>query len=98
MADPAQALATQLANIEKKTGKSLAELSAAIKKCGKDKHGEIRAWVAVRLQLGHPPEVIVFHMVRVGATSPSLSPPPLHIVVVAHDFIFGIRNGNQLFG
>jgi Domain of unknown function (DUF5655)/Domain of unknown function (DUF4287) len=53
MADPAQALATQLANIEKKTGKSLAELSAAIKKCGKDKHGEIRAWVVETYGLGN---------------------------------------------
>lgn len=53
MADPAQALATQLANIEKKTGKSLAQLSAAIKKCGKDKHGEIRAWVVETYGLGN---------------------------------------------
>lgn len=53
MADPAKALATQLANIEKKTGKSLAELSAAIKKCGKAKHGEIRAWVVETYGLGN---------------------------------------------
>lgn len=53
MADPAQAAATQLANIEKKTGKTLAQLSAAIKACGKDKHGEIRAWVVATYGLGN---------------------------------------------
>lgn len=43
MADPAKAVVTQLANIEKKTGKTLKQLSAAIAKCGKHKHGESAA-------------------------------------------------------
>lgn len=52
MADPAKAVQTQLANIEKKTGKSLAQLSAAIKKSGKSKHGEIRTWLVETYELG----------------------------------------------
>jgi hypothetical protein len=53
MADMDKAIATQLANIEKKTGKSLAQLSAAIKKSGKEKHGEIRTWLIETYGIGH---------------------------------------------
>lgn len=53
MADLDKAVATQLANIEKKTGKSLVQLSAAIKKSGKAKHGEIRTWLVETYGLGH---------------------------------------------
>lgn len=53
MADLDKATATQLANIEKKTGRSLAQLTAAIKKSGKQKHGEIRDWLKQAYGLGH---------------------------------------------
>lgn len=53
MADMDKAIATQLANIEKKTGKSLAQLAAAIKTSGKSKHGEIRAWLMETYGIGH---------------------------------------------
>jgi hypothetical protein len=53
MADMGKATATQLANIEKKTGKSLAQLTAAIRKCGKAKHGEIRSWLMATYGIGH---------------------------------------------
>ena len=53
MADMDKAIATQIANIEKKTGKSLAQLTAAIKKSGKAKHGEIRSWLMESYCLGH---------------------------------------------
>lgn len=53
MADVEKAIATQLANIEKKTGKSLAQLTAAIKKSGLSKHGEIRTWLVETYGLGH---------------------------------------------
>jgi hypothetical protein len=48
-----KAIATQIANIEKKTGKSLAQLTAAIKTSGKAKHGEIRSWLMESYGLGH---------------------------------------------
>lgn len=53
MADTDKAIATQIANIEKKTGKSLAQLTAAIKKFGHAKHGEIRDWLKETYGLGH---------------------------------------------
>ena len=53
MADVDKALATQLANIEAKTGKSLAQLKAAIAGCGFTKHGEIRDWLKQSYGLGH---------------------------------------------
>lgn len=53
MADMDKAIATQLANIEKKTGKTIAQLTAAIKKSGKSKHGEIRDWLKETYSLGH---------------------------------------------
>ena len=53
MADLEKAIATQIANIEKKTGKSLKQLTAAIAKCGKTKHGEIRSWLMEAYGLGH---------------------------------------------
>lgn len=53
MADPAKALATQLANIEKRSGKSLKELSAIITSSGLSKHGEIREMLKNTLGMGH---------------------------------------------
>ncbi|MBI1186990.1 MAG: DUF4287 domain-containing protein [Alphaproteobacteria bacterium] len=48
-----KALETQIANIQKKTGKSLAQLRAAIAKSGKQKHGDIRDWLKETYGLGH---------------------------------------------
>jgi len=53
MADTEKAVATQLSNIEKKTGKTIAQLKSAIGKCGKTKHGEIRSWLKETYGLGH---------------------------------------------
>ncbi len=53
MADMEKAAATQLANIEKKTGKSLPQLRVVVAKSGKVKHGEIRAWLMEKYGLGH---------------------------------------------
>jgi hypothetical protein len=53
MAEMEKAVATQIANIEKKTGKTLAQLTAAIRKCGRTKHGEIRSWLMETYGIGH---------------------------------------------
>lgn len=53
MADIQKAVATQIANIEKKTGKSLPELKALIAARGLDKHGQIRDMLMNDLGLGH---------------------------------------------
>ena len=44
---------TQLDNIQKKTGKSLDELTAIVRKSGLSKHGEIRDYLKRELGLGH---------------------------------------------
>lgn len=62
MADPQKALQTQLANIEKKTGQSLAQIQAAVRGSGKTKHGEIRAWLMETFQLGHGDANTVAHV------------------------------------
>jgi len=48
-----QAVQTQLYNIQKKTGKTLAELSAIAAKSGLTKHGELRDMFKEKLGLGH---------------------------------------------
>ena len=48
-----QAVQTQINNIQKKTGKSLDELAAIVKKSGLAKHGEIRDMLKEKLGLGH---------------------------------------------
>lgn len=47
-----KAVETQLKNIQTKTGKSLEELTAAIKNSGKTRHGEIREMVIAEFGLG----------------------------------------------
>ncbi|MBK8616989.1 MAG: DUF4287 domain-containing protein [Anaerolineales bacterium] len=48
-----QAVQTQIDNIQKKTGKTLAELSTIAKKSGLAKHGELRDMFKEKLGLGH---------------------------------------------
>ena len=48
-----KATQTQLDNIQKKTGKSLAELAEVIRKSGLTRHGEIRDYLKRELGLGH---------------------------------------------
>lgn len=67
MADPDKAIATQLANIEKRTGKSLAELTAIVKRSGLEKHGELVAMLKSTLGMGHGDANTLVHTVRQSA-------------------------------
>ena len=58
-----KAVQTQINNIQKKTGMSLAELSAFIKKSGLSKHGEIREMLKSKLGLGHGDANTLVHVV-----------------------------------
>lgn len=49
----AKALATQLTNIEKRSGKSLEELAGIVRASGLSKHGEIRDMLKRELGMGH---------------------------------------------
>jgi hypothetical protein len=58
-----KATATQLANIESRTGKTLAELTALIKNSGLTKHGEIRDMLKADLGMGHGDANTLVHVV-----------------------------------
>lgn len=62
MTDPQKALETQLANIEKRTGKSLAELGALLRSSGRAKHGELRDFLKQELGMGHGDANTVVHL------------------------------------
>lgn len=58
-----KAVQTQIDNIQKKTGMSLAELSAFVKKSGLSKHGEIRDMLKQKLGLGHGDANTLVHVI-----------------------------------
>ncbi|NNM32476.1 MAG: DUF4287 domain-containing protein [Gemmatimonadetes bacterium] len=62
MADQDPAIATALANIEAKTGKTLDDFRAIIEKSGLTKHGEIRGMLKDRFGLGHGHANTVTHL------------------------------------
>jgi hypothetical protein len=64
MGDPDKAVATQLANIEKRTGKSLAELTAIVQQSRLTKHGEIVAMLKTQLGMGHGDANTLVHVIR----------------------------------
>ncbi|MBK7779187.1 MAG: DUF4287 domain-containing protein [Ardenticatenia bacterium] len=65
-----QAIASQLANIEKRSGKSLAELGAIVAASGLEKHGEIRDLLMRELGLGHgDANTLTHHVLRTDGAS-----------------------------
>lgn len=64
MADVEKALQTQMANIEKRTGKSMAQLYALLKKSKLEKHGELRDLLKNDLGMGHGDANTVVTMYR----------------------------------
>jgi len=70
MASLDKAFATQLANIEKRTGKSLAELTKIVKGSGLSKHGELVALLKSTLGMGHGDANTLVHTVfKTGGSS-----------------------------
>ena len=58
-----KALQTQLANIEQRTGKTLAELTALLKGSGQTSHGKMRDWLKQELKMGHGDANTLVHVV-----------------------------------
>lgn len=58
-----KAFQTHIDNIQKKTGKSLDELAAIVRKSGLSKHGEIRDYLKRELGLGHGDANALVHAV-----------------------------------
>jgi len=63
MTDLDKALATQMANIVKRTGKSIPELTAIVKGSGLSKHGELVAMLKSTLGMGHGDANTLVHTV-----------------------------------
>jgi hypothetical protein len=66
-----KATATQLANIEKRTGKTLAQLEKIIKNSGLSKHGELVAMLKNDLGMGHGDANTLVHVVRRANEAPA---------------------------
>jgi hypothetical protein len=75
-----QALATQLANIERRTGRSLADISAVIRSSGLVKHGEIRDMLKRDLGMGHGDANALIHA---SQQPPGTGPDPTEDEVLA---------------
>jgi hypothetical protein len=79
--DVDKAVATQLANIEKRSGKTLAELAAIISRSGLSKHGELVAMLKAELGLGHGDANTLVHVVKqAAAPAPAADADPLDAI------------------
>lgn len=70
MADMDKALATQVANIEKKTGKTMAQLAKIVKDSKLTKHGELVTMLKETLGMGHGDANTVVHLSK-GTAGPA---------------------------
>lgn len=78
MADPQKALETQIANIQKRTGKTMDELKALVAASGLSKHGEVVKMLKDDLGMGHGDANTVAHLAKHDAgTKPAASANPL---------------------
>jgi len=102
MADLDKAVATQLANIEKRTGKSLSELGAIVRGSGIEKHGELVAMLKSELGMGHGDANTLVHYVKQqAAPSTPAGADPLNALYVGpkaalrpiHDKLLAALNG-----
>ncbi len=73
MADPLAATLTQLKNIQSRTGKTIAELHAAVAASGLAKHGERRSWLMEQFKLGYGDANAVCNFI--GKPLPALDGP-----------------------
>ena len=77
MTDVDQAKASQLRNIEAKTGRSVQALCDEIRGSGKVKHGEVRNWAMERFGLGYGDANALAHAANTDTTGPSDAEDPL---------------------
>lgn len=72
MSNPDDALATQMSNIQARTGKTLKQLTKIIADSGLTRHSDIRAMLMQTLSLGHGDANTLAHAVqRAGETAPA---------------------------
>jgi predicted transport protein len=97
MTDPSKAIATQLINIEKRTGKSLAELTAIVNNAGLSKHGELVTMLKTTLGMGHGDANTLVHTVRnandAAAGAPAAAPGAVTQALSADQVLDGLYIG-----
>lgn len=76
MADLDKAVATQLANLQARTGKSLDELTRIIHDSGLTKHGELVSMLKSTLGMGHGDANTLVHVVKQGVGGPAAAGAP----------------------
>ena len=74
MPDPAAAVATQLKNIEARSGRTLAQLREMLAACGLERHAEARSWLMRQTGLGYGDANAVVHLARQAAEPPAADP------------------------
>jgi hypothetical protein len=92
MADPTAATITQLKNIQARTGKTIAELHAAVATSGAARHGDRRSWLMEHFKLGYGDANAVASFIdkplpalggaAASAVAPALNGDPLDAVYV----------------
>jgi hypothetical protein len=82
MPDPEAALATQLRNVEARTGKSLAQMQQIIAASGLARHGEIRSMLMEMLKLGYGDANTVAHLAARAAAPASAADDPLEAIYI----------------
>ncbi len=70
MTDPAKALASQLANLQTRAGKSLDELTTIVLASGLTKHGEIVNMLKSTLGMGHGDAATLVQVIQHAANAP----------------------------
>lgn len=77
-----QAFQTQLKNIQIRSGKSLDDLYALVRKSGLGKHGEIRDYLKKELSMGHGDAntLTTFYLKAANTNTPDTSEDPLQAI------------------
>jgi len=83
MTDLDKAVETQMANIEKRTGKTIAELQAIVSKSALEKHGELVKMLKTDLGMGHGDANLVVHLARKAEAPATAGNPPTKAVLDA---------------
>ncbi len=91
MADPTAASATQLRNIQTKTGLSLEAVRALIAASGLSKHGEVRTMLSEKLGLGYGDANALAHAAKAAKSAPAGAEP----AGTAVDPLDGIYTGTK---
>lgn len=71
-----QAIATQIKNIQTRTGKSMEELHGMLKKSGLAKHGELRDYLKREMAMGHGDANTVVHFYLNAVPESGSAEPP----------------------